>query len=282
MIYYNPGTLQDLLTAIADLKSYTLLSGGTDLVPRFQMGQSLPNNLVDMKLIEDLRGIKDFSNHVSIGPLTTIEEIKNSSVIQKYFPALWQSTLDFAGVQIRNRATIAGNICNASPAGDTLPPLYALNADLQLESSKSKRTVSIKTFIKGPGKTDIRPGEIVRMIQIPKNGYASLFEKIGLRGAMAISVVNAAVVYSFNTNTRQFDQLDIAAGAVAPTVVMLTEYSKFVRHQGTTDDDMQKFINIDINPIDDIRGTGEYRSKILKNILQYHLNRIVDQRDLHV
>jgi CO/xanthine dehydrogenase FAD-binding subunit len=279
MIYYNPGTLQDLLTAIADLKSYTLLSGGTDLVPRFQMGQSLPNNLVDMKLIEDLRGIKDFSNHVSIGPLTTIEEIKNSSVIQKYFPALWQSTLDFAGVQIRNRATIAGNICNASPAGDTLPPLYALNADLQLESSKSKRTVSIKTFIKGPGKTDIRPGEIVRMIQIPKNGYASLFEKIGLRGAMAISVVNAAVVYSFNTNTRQFDQLDIAAGAVAPTVVMLTEYSKFVRHQGTTDDDMQKFINIDINPIDDIRGTGEYRSKILKNILQYHLNRIVDLRD---
>jgi CO/xanthine dehydrogenase FAD-binding subunit len=282
MIYYNPGTLQDLLTAIADLKSYTLLSGGTDLVPRFQMGQSLPNNLVDMKLIEDLRGIKDFSDRVSIGPLTTIEEIKNSSVIQKYFPALWQSTLDFAGVQIRNRATIAGNICNASPAGDTLPPLYALNADLQLESSKSKRTVSIKTFIKGPGKTDIRPGEIVRMIQIPKNGYASLFEKIGLRGAMAISVVNAAVVYSFNTNTRQFDQLDIAAGAVAPTVVMLTEYSKFVRHQGTTDDDMQKFINIDINPIDDIRGTGEYRSKILKNILQYHLNRIVDQRDLHV
>jgi CO/xanthine dehydrogenase FAD-binding subunit len=277
MNYYNPGTLQDLLTAIASLKSYTLLSGGTDLVPRFQMGQSLPNNLVDMKHIEDLRGIKDISDHVSIGPLTTIEEIKNSPVIQKYFPALWQSTLDFAGVQIRNRATIGGNISNASPAGDTLPPLYALNADLQLESSKSKRTVSINSFIKGPGKTDLRSGEIVRLIQIPKNGCASLFEKIGLRGAMAISVVNVAVVYSFNTNTREFEQLDIAAGAVAPTVVMLTEYSKSVLHHGITDDDIQNFINIDINPIDDIRGTGEYRSKILKNILQYHINRIADQ-----
>ena len=278
MKFFNPGDLHDLLATIASLNSYTLLSGGTDLVPRYQQGQLLPKNLVDMKHIKDLRGIKEFDDHITIGSLTTIEEIKNSPVIQMHFPALWQSTLDFAGVQIRNRATIGGNIANASPAGDTLPPLYALKADLLLESSKSKRTISIKSFIKGPGKTELHKGEIVRSINIPINGSDSLFEKVGLRGAMAISVINVAVVYSFNTRTKNFDQLNIAAGAVAPTVVRLTEYSKSLMLKGITDDATQNLINNDINPIDDIRGTGKYRSKILKNILRFHINQIIDQR----
>lgn len=278
MKYFNPGNLHDLLTTIASLNSYTLLSGGTDLVPRYQQGRSLPKNLVDIKYIKDLRGIREFDDHISIGPLTTIEEIKNSHIIQMHFPALWQSTIDFAGVQIRNRATIGGNIGNASPAGDTLPPLYALEADLQLETSKSKRTISINSLITGPGKTDLHPGEIVRSIHIPKNGYASLFEKVGLRGAMAISVANVAVVYSFNTTTKEFEHLNIAAGAVAPTVVILTEYSKSLMHEGSIHDAAQNLINNDINPIDDIRGTGKYRSKILKNILHYHINQITVQR----
>ncbi|MEE9190731.1 MAG: FAD binding domain-containing protein [Candidatus Neomarinimicrobiota bacterium] len=278
MKYFNPGNLHDLLTTIASLNSYTLLSGGTDLVPRYQQGRSLPKNLVDIKYIKDLRGIREFDDHISIGPLTTIEEIKTSHIIQMHFPALWQSTIDFAGVQIRNRATIGGNIGNASPAGDTLPPLYALEADLQLETSKSKRTISINSLISGPGKTDLHPGEIVRSIHIPKNGYASLFEKVGLRGAMAISVANVAVVYSFNTTTKEFEHLNIAAGAVAPTVVMLTEYSKSLMHEGSIHDAAQNLINNDINPINDIRGTGKYRSKILKNILHYHINQITVQR----
>lgn len=240
----------------------TIFAGGTDLIPRYERGETLPETIIDIKKIDDLHSIKEEGISIEIGAATTIQEIQNNPIIQKRCNALQQATIDFGSVQIRNRATIGGNICNASPAGDTLPPLYALEAKLLLINNDGNRLVKISDFIKGPGQTIINDGEILQKIIIPESYSKSLFYKLGLRQAMAISVINFAVAYEDN-------KLTIAVGAVAPTVLKFKFQGKM-----SIDQIIQK-VEGTIKPIDDIRATADYRRKVLKNILSYELAKML-------
>ena len=241
---------------------FTLFAGGTDLIPRYEHGQKLPNTIIDLKKLPDFSGINIVGKNITIGAGTTIEKIKNSYLIKKHFNALWLATTEFGSVQIRNRATIGGNICNASPAGDTLPALYAFNAKLLLRNENGERTVQIDEFILGPGKTAIRDKEILQSIMLPLSSSNSMFYKLGLREAMAISVINFAIAYDEN-------ELAIALGAVAPTIIKLTGLKKF-----NLDQILEKVDNA-ISPIDDIRATAQYRRKALQNMLRFELSKII-------
>jgi CO/xanthine dehydrogenase FAD-binding subunit len=259
MNYYRPNSIEEYF--VIDDK-HTLLAGGTDLIPSYERGQTLPELLVDLKSIPELHGINEYEHHIEIGSSATIEEIQKNEIIANQFKALKQSTLDFGSVQIRNRATIGGNICNASPAGDTLPPLYALDTKVSLRTKNDERVLNIEEFILGPGKTDLKDGEILQKIIIHKNNSDSLFYKLGLRAAMAISVINFAIVYNPS-------QLTIAVGAVAPTIL------KFSSLEGMSTDNIINKIDRKISPIDDIRGTANYRRKVIKNMLSYELSKII-------
>lgn len=260
MKYFRPKSIDEYF-AISEEK-FTLLAGGTDLIPRYERGQNLPAAIIDLKILPDFTGIKKVGNNIEIGAGTTIEELKKNDLIKKHFNALFQSTTDFGSVQIRNRATIGGNICNASPAGDTLPALYAFNAKLLLRNKKSERTIPIDDFILGPGQTAINTGEILQAVILPLSNSKSIFYKLGLREAMAISVVNFAIVYDESI-------LTIALGAVAPTIIKLTGLKKFSVEQ------ILEKVDDAISPIDDIRATALYRRKALKNMLRFELSKIV-------
>lgn len=264
MKYFRPITIDDYFTIYKDIENqdFTLFAGGTDLIPRYESGQMLPKAIIDLKKLPDFTGIKKNGNSIEIGAGTTIEDIKNNDLIKKHFNALFQSTIDFSSVQIRNRATIGGNICNASPAGDTLPALYAFNAKLLFRNKNGDRTVSIDEFILGPGNTAIKKGEILQAVILPLFSTKSIFYKLGLREAMAISVINFAIVYDKN-------ELTIAVGAVAPTIIKFAGLGKY-----NIDQILDK-IDRTISPIDDIRATAQYRRKALRNMLKFELSKIV-------
>ncbi len=261
MEYFRPNTIGDYFT-ISD-KDCTLLAGGTDLMPRYERGQKLPDTIIDLKKLPNFIGIKKVGDNIEIGAGTTIEELKNNDLIKKHFNALWQATTEFGSVQIRNRATIGGNICNASPAGDTLPALYAFGAKLLLRNKNGERSISINDFILGPGQTVIESSEVLQSVIIPQTSVKSLFYKLGLREAMAISVINFAIAYDEN-------QLTIALGAVAPTIIKLTRLEKL------NIDQILKNVDNAISPIDDIRATTNYRRKVLQNMLRFELEKIVN------
>jgi len=261
MRYFRPKTVDEFFKY--QNTDCTVLAGGTDLIPRFERGKQLPSNIIDFKNIPDFIGINKVGISLEIGAATTIEDIKNNEIIKKQYTALHQSTVDFGSVQIRNRATIGGNICNASPAGDTLPSLYTLDAKLLLRNNSGNRLVNIEDFILGPGKTDLQNCEILEKVLIPESYSNSIFYKLGLREAMAISVINFAIVHEDN-------KLTIAVGAVAPTII------KFVGFRNLSIEQIILKIDKAISPIDDIRATADYRRKVLKNMLSYELSKIMN------
>lgn len=273
MIYKAPSSvsaLKEIFHANQDIK-YKILAGGTDVIPRWQEDKTLrPNVLIDIKKIGELFGIRENDDKIIIGALTTIQDIKNSKLIQNEFSALSEAASQFAGVQIRHRATIGGNICNASPAGDLLPTLFAHHAEVQLIGSNGIRFLPISDFIVGPGKTVLESGEIVSEIHLKKRNGKSLFYKLGLRQSMAIAVVNFAIVYRMDSK-GSFTSLSVAAGSVAPTIVFLKHFSDAIMNGASLDEAIQ-LVDKDISPIDDIRATANYRRTVLKNVLKYFLS----------
>jgi xanthine dehydrogenase FAD-binding subunit len=277
MKYARPESINSACTLLED-ESVTILAGGTDLLPRYEQGRELPELLVDIKHIPELNTISVADDgSVEIGSLVTVYDLLHHDHFQDKYPALVESARDFAAVQIRQRATIGGNLCNASPAGDLLPPLYALNATAHIANGSDERNISISEFINGPGKTDLRPGELLKSISLPEPKGSSLFVKLGLRDAMAISVINFAISYQIAEG--KFTELRIAAGAVGPTIKMLSSYSGAVLENLSNVSNALDLVDEDISPIDDLRATAKYRSRVLKNLLEHTLLDLLESHD---
>ncbi len=267
MKYYLPESLAAYLQLRHKLagKDVVLLAGGTDLMPRYERGTPLPDHLVDLKQLSQLSSISVSDNHIEIGALTSIQDLHDHAIIQDEFRALYQAAHEFAGTQIRHRGTIGGNICNASPAGDLLPALYAFGTTLEVTGRAGSRTLPLSDFILGPGKTALRDGELLTSLRLPRDHFESQFIKVGLRRSMAISVINLALVY--RRLKISFTELQIAAGAVAPTIVMLDIFTKAYLMDPARLSDHIHLIEEAISPIDDIRATANYRRTVLKNLI---------------
>lgn len=268
MLYFCPKNLNELGKCLKEQNSASaaFLAGGTDIMPPiFDELKMLPGTMIDLKKIDDIKGIREKNREIIIGALTTIEEILNSDPIRLFFKSLTRAARDFAGVQIRNRATIGGNICNASPAGDLLPGLYTYDALIKVWSPDAEYIIPIREFILGPGKTSLKSNEIVTSISLEKRDISSIFFKFGLRRAMAISVVNFAIAYKMGPD-RSFEYLKIAAGSVGPKIADLEYFSKAVL-AGDNPREVIDLVDRDINPINDIRASASYRRIVLKNTI---------------
>jgi len=273
MKYYRPESLDIYFKLRQQLagKDVVVLAGGTDLMPRYERGQALPDHLIDLKQLSQLSSIKVSDDFVEIGALTSIQDLHDHAVIIEEFSALHQAAHEFAGAQIRHRGTIGGNICNASPAGDLLPSLYAFGATLELTSEMGQRILPIAEFILGPGKTTLRADELLTSIQMPRTNYESKFIKVGLRQSMAISVVNIALIY--NRLKISFTDLKIAVGAVGPTIITLDNFTSAYLANPAQLASHLHLIKEAISPIDDIRATATYRQTVLNNLIQDFLKR---------
>ncbi|NQV43054.1 MAG: FAD binding domain-containing protein [Candidatus Marinimicrobia bacterium] len=273
MQFYQPTSMREFIELSSSLSDEfaTFLAGGTDLLPRYERGQAMPDHLIDLKKLSDLYHINIKDDVIQIGALTSIQVIQEKPLFQSEFMALHMAAHDFAGAQIRHRGTIGGNIVNASPAGDLLPALYAFGAVLTLIGPDGERQLPIQDFVLGPGKTALKQNEILVTINLERTPYKSTFHKVGLRQSMAISVANLAFVYSEKNGV--FDYLKIAAGAVAPTIVTLDKLTSTILDNTSTPEDWPLLIEADISPIDDIRATAKYRKQVVNNLVQAFLRR---------
>ena len=188
--YYKPQNIQEAFNIIQqEGGSVRFLAGGTDLLVRLKSRHIVPDAVVDLKAIDDInQGIRMDEQTVTIGSLTTFSEVDTNPIILQHFPALAEAASEVGSVQIRNRATIGGNICNASPAADSLPPLFIYDAKVKLMRKDSTRVIPISAFLLGPGKTALEKGELLAglVLPIPAPGQAASFTRLTRRRGNAM------------------------------------------------------------------------------------------------
>lgn len=252
---------------------YKLLAGGTDLmIQNRAWSNTLPDFKQDTLLIyniEELKYINEEDGFIHIGSTMTLEDLKFHKLTPKI---LVEAIKIMASPAIRNMATIGGNVGNASPAGDSLPVLYVLNALIVLKSIESTRVVPIEEFIIGPGKKTIQKNEMIIEIKIPLTNFTKAsFKKVGGRKADAISKVSFAGVAKVKNNLIQ--DFRVSFGAVGPTVVRKPKLEETLI--GLTVEELKQNIqqtlaeySEEVRPIDDQRSNKEYRKTVALNLLK--------------
>lgn len=261
--FIKPHDLEEILTVVAGGDT-TPIAGGTDMLVRMKKGMLSPEKIVDISGIEDLKEIKEDGENIILGSLVTHAQVASSELANSYLPLLVQGCLTVGSPQIRNTGTLGGNIVNASPAADSLPPLVALGARIVLSSVNGQREMQIEDFITSPGKTKIKPDEILTKIIVKKMklGEKYSYRKLGQRKALAISIASVAVRFEFDPDTRTCSNPGIAFGAVAPVIRRACRLEDELA-QCRIDNAVIKKIAAKAkkycDPISDIRASSEYR-----------------------
>ena len=249
-----------------------IIAGGTDLVVELKDKLKSWKALIDIGCVPEVRGIREAdSNHVWIGAMSTHAEIASSTLVRDTAPVLANACAQVGSPQIRNRGTIGGNISTASPAGDTIPALFVLEASVEIIGPKGTRIVPIESFFQGPKKSVLAPCEMVLGVRIPKldKEYISFFRKLGQRKSLAISIVSVAFVAKCQ-GPGLFTDVRVAFGAVAPTVIRARTVENAIcgkQLDPKTAEYVSKLAFRDCVPITDVRGSKGYREQMACNLL---------------
>lgn len=277
----SPKSVIECLSYLAEsVGNVRLIAGGTDAVVQMKEGKGRPEVWINIKGLKELRYIREEADGIHIGPLTTHTDIAESVLLKSRAEALAEASWEVGAAQIRNMGTIGGNIVTASPAGDTIPALYVLDAELELQSLTGIRRVKIEDFFLGPRRTVLQKDEMITniIIQSQKPNEISIFQKLGPRRAQAISIVNVAVKLSMGTEPRQCLGGKIAFGSVAPTVIRAKKCEAMLRLGRLTDEmihDIGKAAWKEVSPISDIRASAEYRRDMAGALLERGLYRLM-------
>jgi xanthine dehydrogenase small subunit len=256
----RPRHLEDALRLLGEDPSLTPLAGCTDLYVQLNFGTLRARRFLDLWPLQELReiGMGD-GGLLRIGALATYTDLIAAPAVRQALPMLVAAARQIGGVQIQNRGTIGGNIANASPAGDTLPVLAAAEAVVVLRSAGGERRVPYLEFQLGYRSVARRPHELIVAIEVPPVPGPQWFRKVGTRAAQAISKVVMAAVRS--------DPPRVALGSVAPVIVRLPR-TEAVLGGGGSIDDAAAALEAEIQPIDDIRSTADYRRRVASNLLR--------------
>jgi len=280
--YVAPASLDEALAAMAD-GAATCVAGGTDLwVQKDEPGRTVGKRLVNIKNVSELQGIEEKSGRIRLGALVTMSQVLENEDLAKKVPLLRIAADKFASVQIRNAATVGGNIANASPAADFVIPLLCLDAEVALASKKAgkleTRTVPIAEIFTGPGKTVIAPEELITGVEfaVPKANFFGGFAKTGPRPALEIALVSLGFAAYVEGGTLR--DVRLALGAVAPTPLRAHK-TEAVLEGKTIDDDLiaaaADALDAEIAPIDDHRGSAWYRRRLARAYLTQELQNAV-------
>lgn len=271
----KPSTLEEALEILRNHPETLPLAGGTDLLVKIKDGLVPSDRVLDLSSVPTLKGIRSEDNTVGIGALTTLGELEESPLVCRMFPCLAKAAALVGSVQIRNRATLGGNLVNASPAADTVPALLVLGARLVLWGPAGKREVPVEEFFLGPGKTVREPGELLSeiLLPVPENNTISGFEKVGKRNAQAISVANGAFLLEGLPTAQgvQVIRCRLAAGSVAPTAVRLRAVERVLEGNLLTEQRILAALSGlggSIRPITDLRASARYRTMVTENIFR--------------
>ena len=273
---YLPKSINAALQ-ILNSENVIVYAGGTDLMVRYKNETSLlpkfDKNILYIGQIDELKKVYENNEEIVIGAGCTLASLLRN----EYVPEILKKSIrGVASPAIRNMGTIGGNICNASPAGDTLPVLYSLNSRCNVISEGLERTINIEDFIYGPRRTALKKNEILKSITISKENFNIVhYEKVGARKASAISKLSFAGLC--NVENGRVQDLRMSFGAVGATVVRLKEAETLIigKEINTLDKFIKEAIEIydkNINPIDDQRSTAQYRKIVVMNLIKYFFN----------
>ena len=276
--YVKPGDLSDLRQVLAEYKARaTVIAGGTNLIPEMRNGEKSPELLLDISDMTELSFIRENNGSIAIGAATTIAEVASSPVLLDNSPILASAAKQLGNPLTRNRATLGGNLANASPCADTAPPLLALDAAVEILSPGGKtRQVPLSKFFLGYKFTDLVKGEVLTGITFPKpnDSTKGSHTKIGLRNAASICVASIAVMLDMDGKTCR--KARVAAGSVAPIPMRAYRVEKFLEGKeinATLLEECMAVVKEEISPISDIRGSLEYRSYVTSMILKRNIKR---------
>ena len=267
MQYIAPETTKDAVAMLAKAKgSAHVLAGGSDLLVRMKGGFIEPDLVVDIKRIKTLQEIKKNANNITIGAAVSCAEMGKNKMLKKAWPGVVEAANLIGSDQIQGRCTIIGNMCNASPAADSVPALIAAGARAKIAGPNGKRTVVVEKVATAPGKTCLKKGEFVEFIQLPKREAKSgdVYLRFIPRTEMDIAVVSAGVNLTLGRG-GVITKARVALGAVAPTALLVKAAAKAIVGTKLDDEALEKLgaaCSAACNPIDDKRGTVEYRTEV--------------------
>jgi CO/xanthine dehydrogenase FAD-binding subunit len=278
-LYLRPKTLDEAVSLLAS-SSGQILAGGTDFYPA--LGERLPQGrIVDITALQEIRGIAFEPDQFRIGGLTTWTDVIRAP-LPRCFDALKAAAREVGSVQIQNRGTVAGNLCNASPAADGVPPLLALDAEVELASAMGTRRIPLEQFLAGNRKTQRRPDEILAAVLVPRRmeNAASAFTKLGARRYLVISISMVAVVMQSDA-TGRVAEAHVAVGSCSAKALRLTALEHalkglpFNRGIGSA---VQPEHLTPLTPIDDARATAAYRRDAALTLVQRALDACAESR----
>ncbi len=266
--YLKPDSIKETISILSQYgKKAQILNGGTDLIVGIRDKINQPEYVVDIKAIPQLNEITySEQDGLHIGATVTLNEISDSKVIQRNYPILAEACKTVGSYQVRNRATLAGNICNASPAADTAPPLLVLEATVNIVGPTGEKTVPIDEFFTGVKKNILKRGEIVTSVTIPpiKDEWTGVYLKQGRRKDVDLATVGVAVVCIR-------DEIRIALGAVAPIPIRAFKTEELLKGKTIDESLLEKAGEsalTEISPISDVRSSQEYREEIIKVLVR--------------
>ena len=275
-MFYQPLTVEEALACLA--KENTMAcAGGTNLYVDRHHGKFLDKDYVSLDKLQELKQIAQLEDGWHIGSMVNFACAEKLEITGA--ECFTMAASQVGAPQIRNRGTVGGNIVSASPAADSVPALMALDAKVVLKSLAGSRVVALADFMKGPGRTDLQPGELMTEVIIPTPTGRSTFQKVGKRNALAIAICNQAVY--METENGKISKIRIAMGSVAPTAVraynaesLLMSAEVASLENGEFKAALKEALLKDIRPIDDVRATKEYRQCVALRMLVHNLKQL--------
>lgn len=268
--YHSPTTEEELATLLQNVEDYRLLAGGTDVLVRMKQNMITPANLVDLQSISSFKLIKEALGTIEIGPMTTHAELVNSPLIRDKALVLAEAAGEVGAPQIRNRGTVGGNICNASPAADTAPALLVLDATVEIKSRTGIERKPLSEFFLSPGKSCLQTGAFISKIIFHPvgNDEGAAFAKHGARKAQAIAIINGAAWLKVSNGL--IADVRIALGAVAPTPVRLYEIEKWLIGKKAEEAVFVEAATLaakQVKPISDVRSGADHRLRLTRALV---------------
>jgi len=280
--YVRPRSLDEALDLVGEAEAgrYRVFAGGTDILEQLKTRKvATPEAVVDLKGIPELGGVeREEDGALRIGATASVAEIAASPGAAGANAALAQGSREIASVQIQNRATIVGNICNAVSSADSAPPLLALDARVVCAGAGGERSIDIADFFEGPGRPALRPGEIVRSIRVPARSanWRSVYLKLAPRGKMDLAWVGVAVAAAIDNG--EIKDIRIALGAVAPTPIRALKAEEVLRGQTIEPDLVNHAAETaagEADPrADSFRASADYRREVIDVLVRRAINQL--------
>ena len=267
--YHAPASLPEALELLSRWgEKAKVFAGGTDLLVSMKKREVLPNHLINLKGISELKGVSDEKEGLKIGALVTLGEIERSKTVKEKYSILWEAVSVMASPQVRTLGTIGGNLSSAVPSADTAPPLIALGASVSLKGIQGERKILVQDFFKGPGESVLKPDEILTQILIPKpsDGSGGTYLKMMRRNALDLALVGVAVSLRLDSERKVCKEARIVLGAVAPTPIRAPKAEEILIGKEMNEalaKEAGRMASEEARPISDVRASMEYRQTII-------------------